>query len=125
LTDSCIARALWALAILFFWPEFGWSYGPPPHKRAKNNILNLFIYENKIFFENSLYLPQKKRLFQRLIARRRKKRHGYILRANAGQKKIARNEGKSTPGIRNRHRLSSKWTTKAAREQKRGPYAGS
>jgi hypothetical protein len=31
---------------------------------------------------------------------------------------MARNEGKSTPGIRIRHRLSSKWTTKAAREQK-------
>ena len=42
-----------------------------------------------------------------------------------GPKKMARNEGKSTPGIRIRHRLSSKWTTKAAREQKRGPYAGS
>ena len=48
------------------------------------------------------------------------KGHGYILRANAGQKNMARNGGKSTSGIRIRHRLSSKWTTKAAREQKRG-----
>jgi hypothetical protein len=47
--------------------------------------------------------------------------HGYILRA----KKMARNGGKSTSGIRIQHRLSSKWTTKAAREQKRGQYAGS
>jgi hypothetical protein len=47
-------------------------------------------------------------------------RHGYIW-----PKKIARNGGKSTSGIQNRHRLSSKWTTKAAREEKRGPYAGS
>ena len=33
--------------------------------------------------------------------------------------------GKSTSGIRIRNRLSSKLTTKAAREQKRGPCAGS
>ena len=36
------------------------------YKSAKIIISNLFIYE-KIFFENSLHLPQKNRLFQRLI----------------------------------------------------------
>jgi hypothetical protein len=33
--------------------------------------------------------------------------------------------GKSTSGIRIQNKLSFKWSTKAAREQKRGPYAGS
>jgi hypothetical protein len=47
---------------------------------------------------------------------------------NAGQKNRARHGahgGKSTSGIRIQNRLSSKLTTKAAREQKRGPCAGS
>jgi hypothetical protein len=33
--------------------------------------------------------------------------------------------GESTSGIRIRNKLSFKWSTKAAREQKRGSYAGS
>jgi hypothetical protein len=51
-------------------------------------------------------------------------RQGYKTQAKKIWPAMGPNEGKTTSGIRIQNRLSSKWSTKAAREQKRRLYAG-